>query len=176
MSGADDNLTAEERHRFAATFAAGDVAFELRVTGYEFPDDTVGSANWLFVEGRVRHPRGDWRFRHPSLETHDVARLADWLEAVAAGTEPEPWCGFTEPNLSFEIAGAGAARVLRVGFAAESRPPWAEASGTQVEFPVAALDLASAVASLRQQLRLWPERPEVEEAEAEPGAAPDPAG
>src|SRR5205085_2191673 len=98
----------------------------------------------------------------------EVAQLADWLEAIAAGTEPGPWCGFIEPNLSFEVAGGGEARVLRVSFAAESRPPWAKSGSAQVEFPVTGLDLGSAVVSLRQQLQQWPERPEIEDAEAYP--------
>lgn len=170
-----DDLTAEERQRYVAAFAVGNAAFELRIAGYEFPDNTTDSVDWLVIEGFVRHPRGTWQFRHPSLLTSEAARLADWLEAVAAGTEPEPWCAFIEPNLSFEVAGEGPARVLRVSFAAESRPLWVKTGSAQVEFPVAELDLVSVVASLRQQLQRWPERPEVGEPEAEPGAAPDPA-
>src|SRR5262245_17587543 len=126
---------------------ADDVHFELRIAGYQFPDDATSDydSNWLVVEGSVRHPRGGWLFRDPSLLTYEVARLADWLEAVAAGAESQPWCGFIEPNLSFEVAGEGATRVLRVAFAVEALPPWANfGEHVSVEFPVTGLDLISA--------------------------------
>jgi hypothetical protein len=143
--------------------AARDTRFELRVVGYQFPGNATAEydSNWLVIEGAVRHPRGDWRFRDPSLLTYEVARLADWLEAVASGTEPRPWCGFIEPNLSFDVAGEGVARVLRVSFGCESLPPWA-ARGEEVavEFPVAGLDLGAAAASLRGQLGEFPQRAE----------------
>jgi hypothetical protein len=140
-----------------------DVRFELRIAGYQFPGDATSDydSNWLVVEGAVRHPRGDWRFRDPSLLTYEVARLADWLEAVAAGAESQAWCGFIEPNLSFEVVGGGEGRVLRVSFAIEARPRWASADeDVSVEFPLATLDLGPAVASLRAQLREFPQRAE----------------
>jgi hypothetical protein len=142
-------------------FAVGNVAFELRVTGYQFPNNATAEydSNWLIITGSVQHPRGDWRFSDPSLLTYEVARLADWLEAVAVGTEPQPWCGFIEPNLSFEVAGTSAGRVLRVSFGCESRPPWSTRDQeVVVEFPVAGLDLGAAVGSLRRQLRDFPQR------------------
>jgi hypothetical protein len=140
-----------------------DVLFDLRFAGYQFPGDATSEydSNWLVVEGVVRHPRGDWRFRDPCLLTYEVARLADWLEAVGAGTEPESWCGFIEPNLSFEVAGKDLERVLRVSFAIEARPRWATADEeVAVEFPLATLDLGPAVATLRAQLREFPQRTE----------------
>jgi len=140
------------------------MAFELRVVGYEFPDNTTDSVNWLFIEGAIKHPHGDWIFRHPSLLAGEVARLADWLEAVAAVKEPELWCGFIEPNLSFGIFCEKESRRLRVTFAAEARPPWAKPGmDAHVEFPVAELNLEQAVTSLRQQLQQWPKRPEVDD-------------
>jgi hypothetical protein len=142
---------------------AGDVWFELRVAGYQFPDNATADydSNWLVIEGAVRHPRGEWQFRDPSLLTYEVARLADWLETVAAGTEPEPWCRFIEPNLRFELVGEGAARVLRISFAIEALPPWAKVGDdVSVEFPVGESEIASAVRSLRQQLRASPQRAE----------------
>jgi hypothetical protein len=143
--------------------AGRDARFELRIAGYQFPGDATSDydSNWLVVEGSVRHLRGKWRFRDPCLLTYEVARLAGWLEAVAAGTEPEPWCGFIEPNLSFEVAGAGLGRMLRVSFALEARPRWAGADeDVSVEFPLSTLDLGPAVASLRAQLREYPQRAE----------------
>jgi hypothetical protein len=143
--------------------ASRDTRFELRIVGYQFPGNATAEydSNWLVIEGAVRHPRGDWRFRDPSLLTYEVARLADWLEAVAVGTQPRPWCGFIEPNLSFDVAGEGAVRVLRVSFGCEATPPWsASDEEAAVEFPVAGLDLMSAAESLREQLREFPQRAE----------------
>ena len=56
--------------------SSGDVLFELRIVGYEFLDGTDGSLNWLLIEGTVRHPHGNWVFRHPSL-----ARLVPFRRA-----------------------------------------------------------------------------------------------
>lgn len=140
-----------------------DVRFELWIAGYQFPGDATSyyDSNWLIVEGAVRHPRGDWRFRDPCLLTFEVARLVDWLETVAAGTELQPWCRFIEPNLSFKVAGTDAGRVLRVSFAIEARPGWAASDeDVAVEFPLATMDLGPAVASLRAQLREFPQRAE----------------
>ncbi len=143
--------------------ATRDTWFEMRIAGYQFPNNSTADydSNWLIVEGTVRHPRGDWRFRDPSLLTDEVAHLADWLEAVAAGTEPKPWCGFIEPNLRFEVDRRGKARVVRVSFGCEARPPWAS-SGEEVaiELPVGSANLALAAASLREQLREFPQRAE----------------
>jgi hypothetical protein len=143
--------------------AADDMRFELEVVDYEYPDRTSDDydSNWLIVEGTVRHPRGNWWFREPILLTYELIRLADWLDAVAVATEPEPWCGFIEPNLSFALSGTGAARTVQVTFTAEARPPWARSDeDVRVEFPVAGSDLRAAAASLRRQLRQFPQRAE----------------
>jgi hypothetical protein len=139
----------------------GDVAFELKIVGYQFPSNTTAEydSNWLTIEGAVQHPRGNWRFRDPSLLTYEVARLANWLEAVALGTELEPWCGFIKPNLSFKLVGVGMVRALRLSFAIEALPPWRKRDEeVYVEFHLIGLDLATAVLSLRLQLREFPQR------------------
>jgi hypothetical protein len=143
--------------------AVGDMAFELRIVGYQFPDEATADydSNWLVIEGVVTHPRGSWRFSDPSLLTYEVARLAEWLEEVASGTEAQPGCTFIEPNLTFEAVGAGAARALRVSFAIEARPAWAKRSDdVYLDFPLSGLDLAGAVGSLRRQLGEFPQRAE----------------
>jgi hypothetical protein len=140
-----------------------DMAFELRIVGYQFPDQETADydSNWLLIEGAVQHPRGGWRFRDPSLLTYEVARLADWLEAAADGTQLQPWCAFIEPNLSFEVVGHGVGRALRVSFAIEALPPWAKrGEDVHIDFPFSEMDLVAAVASLRQQLSEFPKRAE----------------
>jgi hypothetical protein len=139
------------------------MALELRVVGYQFPDDPTSEydSNWLVIEGRVSHPRGDWSFRDPCLLTYEASQLADWLEAVAADREERPWAGFIEPNLSFEVVAAGDERALRVSFAIEAHPPWSPRSEAAfIEFPVEELDIAGAVKAWREQLRQFPKRAE----------------
>jgi hypothetical protein len=143
--------------------AVGDIAFELQIVGYQFPDEATAGydSNWLLIEGAVHHPRGAWRFHDASLLTYEVAKLADWLEATAEGTEPEPWCAFVEPNLSFEIVGDGVDRAIRLFFAIEALPPWAKrGEEVYIDFPLRELDLLAAVASLRRQLLEFPQRAE----------------
>jgi hypothetical protein len=152
-----------ETEAIVVELAVGDMAFELRIVGYQFPDEATADydSNWLLIEGAVQHPRGGWRFRDPSLLTYEVAKLADWLEAAAEGAEPEPWCAFIEPNLSFEIIGEGVDRALRLSFAIEALPPWAKrGEDVYIDFPLSELDLAAAVASLRRQLLEFPQRAE----------------
>jgi hypothetical protein len=105
-------------------------ALELRFVGYQFPDDstTEYDSNWLLIEGHVSHPQGDWSFRDPCLLTYEASDLADWLEAIAAGQEGQPWAGFIERNLSFEVVAATDERVLRVSFALEAHLPWSPRS------------------------------------------------
>ena len=122
---------------------------------------TSYDANWLEIEGSVQHSQGEWTFRDPCLLADGVARLADWLEAVAGGTEDDSNCGFIEPNLCFDRVGVGGKRCLRVSFSAEAKPAWAKpGEEVSVDFPVAGLDLASAVAALREQLCQFPQRAE----------------
>ncbi len=143
--------------------AVRDSRFELRIARYQFPDDATSDydSNWLLIDGAIQHPLGRWRFRDPSLLTYEVARLADWLEKVAAGAEPAPSCEFIEPNMCFTVADQDAGRMLRVSFALEALPPWAEfGEDLFVEFPLVDLDLPSAVESLRGQLQQFPQRAE----------------
>ena len=44
--------------------AAGSKRFELRIVGYQFPANATAEydSDWLVVEVRIGHPRGDWRF------------------------------------------------------------------------------------------------------------------
>jgi hypothetical protein len=139
-------------------------ALELRVAGYQFPDDQAGwyDSNWLLIEGRVRHPRGDWSFCDPCLLTYEASQLADWLEAVAAGHEEQSWLGFIEPNLSFERAVANGQRVLYICFGLEAHPPWSPPGEEAIiEFALEELDLRQAANEWRDQLRKFPQRAEV---------------
>jgi hypothetical protein len=138
-------------------------ALELRVVGYEFPDNHTGlyDSNWLVIEGHAEHPGGNWVFRDPCLLTYEASHLADWLEAVAVGREGQPSAGFIEPNLSFNVVSSTGERVLRVSFALEAHPPWSPRSSEAfIDFPIADLDLARAAMEWREQLRQFPQRAE----------------
>src|SRR6476646_9182290 len=107
-------------------------ALELTLVGYQFPHFATvpWDSNWLNVRVRVQHPRGDWTAQDPCLLTYDVAGLADWLEAVAAGREEDPDHGFMEPNLFFRSGrDADEHRFVRVYFELELRPTWAPFDG-----------------------------------------------
>jgi len=117
-------------------------AFELRPSGYEYPDFTTAGepdANWLFLHGRVRTAAGEsWTFEGPDLSTWEAKELLDWLHAAAEGRlEPTDIPGlylvtstlmFIEPNLAFSVAAVeGEHTVLRVHLsleAAAGRPGW----------------------------------------------------
>ena len=138
-----------------------DIIVDLHVIGYQHPENHTDEydSNWLVVEGRVFHPRGDWVFRDPCLLTYEAAGLANWLDAVAADRVAESSIKFIEPNLSFEVATIESRRVLRVTLAFESRPPWASHNeNVTVEFPVAQLALSQAIRGWREQIRQFPQR------------------
>jgi len=134
---------------------------ELHILGYQFPhlQTKPYDSNWLIIEGRITHPRGSWRFRNPCLLTYEAARLGEWLAGIAAGTETEPQMNFVEPNLSFEQTSTGASKILRVGFALESRPPWLTYHEVMsIDFPVAELHLAQSAAEWNSELAQYPQR------------------
>ncbi|ABS03883.1 WapI family immunity protein [Kineococcus radiotolerans] len=117
-------------------------AFELRLSGYEYPDLTTADeldANWVIVHGRVRTAAGEiWTFDDPSLTTWEAQELLDWLHAAAEGRlEPSDDPGsdmvtstlmFIEPNLAFSVAAVeGEQTMLRVHLSLEAvagKPDW----------------------------------------------------
>jgi hypothetical protein len=141
---------------------------ELTFVGYQFPHlaTVPWDSNWLNVRVRARHPRGDWTAQDPCLLTYDVAGLADWLEAVAAGREEDAEHGFMEPSLFFRSAvDPDGNRFVRVYFELGLRPTWAPFDGAPMEdlyldFPAEPRQLTEAARSLREQLGRYPQRTE----------------
>jgi hypothetical protein len=140
-------------------------AVALAVSGYQFPAlrEAEYDSNWLVIRVDVSHPRGAWQASDAALLTYEVARLADWLEAVESGCASEREIGFTEPNLELRVVDSGGRRKLRVQFDLELRPSWApvQAAGAGdlwVEFDVSELNLRAAAADLRGQLERYPPR------------------
>jgi hypothetical protein len=114
----------------------------------------------------VQHPRGNWSAQDPCLLTYDVAGLADWFEAVAAGHEHDAELGFMEPNLLFRTGtDSHGSRFVRVYFDLELRPDWARSDEAEMEdlfldFPADPAQLVTAARSLREQLARYPQRTE----------------
>jgi hypothetical protein len=142
-------------------------SFHLRISGYQFPEIKDGGldANWLRIYMTVSVPQGSWSVTDPFLTTDEIEALADWLDAVAAHPQTENQIGFIEPNLSFEvIQPTEGTSCLRISFAIECLPPWAdrsayEANDEYVDFSLSDIELHSAAESLRSQLKLYPQRP-----------------
>ena len=143
-------------------------SLELTLAGYQFPHLATApwDSNWLNVRVRVQHPRGNWTAQDPCLLTYDVAGLADWLDAVAAGREEDAEHGFIEPNLFFRSGrDPDGNRFLRVYFELELRPTWAPFDGAPMEdlyldCPAEPSKLIEAARSLRHQLARYPQRTE----------------
>lgn len=134
--------------------------FHLQLLGYQFPHATVEryDANWLTVEGTVRHAGGVWSFRDPCFLTWEVAELVAWLDGLerrSAGSE----IAFMEPNLAFAwIPGD----TLRISFAAEAAPPQDQRlqgdGDFSLMFSVRPQSLKRAARELHAQLARFPER------------------
>lgn len=162
--------------------------FELRIIGYEFPMGNFGieDDNWLVVKIKVSTPNGSWEATDPSLQTWDVARLANWLNDIADSKLimypqlPAPLkqlrgkaylltlladeLSFTEPDLHFKLMHNFRREiVIRVYFELELRPPWVRSSwaglnDVYVDLAVTPEYLREAASALRRDLALYPQR------------------
>lgn len=154
---------------------ADSTTFQLDLDGYQYPEVTnqAYDSDWLFVTIRVDERRGRWSSTQPILLTWEVARLADWLEAIADG-QPQRRDGrpvsagvsFLEPNLRFAVIDGRETGVpIRIVFEHESRPPWdpsrfglTDTDVATIDLHLTAEDLRQAAADLRQQLQRFPLR------------------
>ena len=94
-------------------------SFALEVLGYQFQREggDFEDDNWLSVRISVSHPKGAWTSVDPSLQTTEVAELAEWLASIDTAPAMDRDLFFTEPNLSFRLtADEQGARQLRVEF------------------------------------------------------------
>ncbi|MFF3074039.1 hypothetical protein [Kitasatospora sp. NPDC057936] len=104
---------------------------DLRPRSYQF-----GTArgegyddNWLVIAGAVAVPEGAWRFVEACLTTWEAREISRWLRAAADPARSPGALDFTEPLLTFGLAGeqpADGRRPVRVRFALEAAPPWVD--------------------------------------------------
>jgi hypothetical protein len=151
--------------------SARDATFRLTILGYQHPD-AAGEpydANWLSIHVEAAGLDRAWTGTDPCLLTYEAARLAGWLEQVAAGQDAPPAISFLEPVLLFRVAAdSSGRRVLRVHFGNLINPSWRalEQGGApaspdlSLDFPLDEVDLAAAARELRQELRRYPNRAE----------------
>ncbi|AKF86795.1 hypothetical protein SAMN05443572_102408 [Myxococcus fulvus] len=143
-------------------------SLRLDIVGYQFPDGTVDSLNWLLLRFTVQVPGQEpWTKVDPSLETRELLSLARWFEGMGDANMRghRPSIFFTEPNLSFSLVPVkGGKRRLRVHLDAESRPPWAPPRGqgvysnAWVEFPLEELDSKALAHWAREEHARFPPR------------------
>lgn len=139
---------------------------EIEIAGYQFPEavEEEYDSNWLMVRLSASLPQGSWTVTDPFLLTYEVARLADWLDTVAQGSETTSEIGFIEPSVWFQVVRPTTGQdCLRIYFDLECRPPWAykrEADSNDVfaEFALSDINLRQAAESLRAQLSVYPQR------------------
>lgn len=148
---------------------------DLVIAGYQLDEGEHGDGfNCLNVDGIVRHPRGNWSFRGKFCSISDLAALADWLDAVAAGQKPAVASvgGFMSAALSFAVSGSErllvwghdpvvvppSPGVLRVTFGDTTHPPWDYLEWVSMDFALTELDLRAMAADLRERLRTHPPR------------------
>ncbi len=147
---------------------ADGTSFTLIIIGYHCPQLSTApyDSNWLTIRIDATNPQGTWSATDPCLLTYEVSRLADWIDAIAAGTATKASCGFIEPSLLFRLdQDAAGQQELRIYLELELRPPWAASKFAGQEdlwlaFPLSAIDLPSAASMLRQQLDRYPQRTE----------------
>lgn len=152
--------------------SAKNASFHLTILGYQHPD-AAGEpydANWLSIHVEAAGQGSAWTGTDPCLLTYEAVRLADWLEAAAAGKAHQPAISFLEPVLLFRLVDDGGGKTLRVHFGNLINPSWRSLKNAPgapaspdiaLDFPLAETDLAAAAKELRHEMRRYPDRAEV---------------
>jgi hypothetical protein len=142
--------------------------FRMQLLGYMYPDaeGEPYDANWLLVRVDIAGPQGAWSVTDPCLLTHEVTRLADWLEMISKGGKSPPAISFLEPALLFRLVEReGAEKFLRIHFGSLVHPDWSgevhtarENPDLWLDFPMEEADIELAVQELRAQSEKFPRR------------------
>ena len=138
-------------------------SFELKILNYQFPkmETEEYDSIWLMIQIKVKHPKGEWQARDPSLLTYEAKEIADWLEKIAKNEYVEKTQTFIEPNLSFELLDDK--KYIRIYFGLESRPSWAAGKVAAevdlwLDIEIENDNLIEAAEDLRRQLLKFPQR------------------
>lgn len=60
-------------------------SFKLNIQNYQFPkmETEEYDSNWLMIQIKVHHQKGEWQSVDPSLLTYEAKEIAEWLEKIA---------------------------------------------------------------------------------------------
>jgi hypothetical protein len=155
-----NSYAATMEQKTQAVFEGPTGSLRISVERYQFPEieNDEWDSNWLMITGDAILDEKRWFFLDPCLTTFEMQRLADWLDQIVAGESERAFCGFTEPNLDFELVSGGA---VRIGFSLEALPPWENRDGEfgELGFNVPIDDhLRTAAVNLRKLLTQFPVR------------------
>jgi hypothetical protein len=147
----------------------GQQRLELAIVGYEFPDveGEKHDSDWLRIRADVRIGDLAWSAEHPSLRTHEVNWLVDWLEALGSGCGKYLTRDFLAQSLTFRADPLpdGLTR-LQVYFGTRMYPypgrrhppAWDEDNDVYVEIALTSQQLHAAARDLRAELSRYPAR------------------
>ncbi|MAG92962.1 MAG: hypothetical protein CMJ48_04345 [Planctomycetaceae bacterium] len=144
-------------------------SFSLRVDRYEFPDEELGptednpadefeTGRFLIISVHFANDAGSWSATGPNLTTTEMEQLANWFESIPTHNSTDTGIYFIERDM--ELTVDTDATTLSVHLFRDFLPPWARSGETvTIDFPVKQMDLISAAAALREQLKQFPGRP-----------------
>ena len=139
--------------------------FSLTPASYQFVDLRTqwndDDANWLVVRLEAMLGGREWSAVDPALQTWDIAALASWCDAMAAGTlMAGNWWSGLEPNIRLEAGEAsGGVRTLFVELAHQFGPPALPIDQElREQMDVERTALESVAGDLRSELRPFPVR------------------
>ncbi|HSS80794.1 MAG TPA: hypothetical protein VLK24_06315 [Gaiellaceae bacterium] len=108
----------------------------LEIAGYEFPETSRDSLQWLVIRLDAEVGGRRWTCEDPFLQTEDVDRLATWLELAAEGFAKHS-IAFLEPELELDASPEADGLIrLRAWLEFAARPPWAKAESREHDFAI----------------------------------------
>ena len=144
--------------------------FTLAVKRYEFPDEEFSptednpadedfdTGRLLIVSHEFSNADGEWQCEFPTMDTNDFSRFVDWLDSLRSSEIETYGAYFIERCLEFRFDQTTNSLLVHLSW--ELLPTWIS-RGDQIVlvFPLAEIDLDSAISSLQQQLARFPGRP-----------------
>lgn len=136
--------------------------------GYEFPDEELGPTEdnpadefqmgrFLIIEATFSDSGRVWHATGPIMDTNELGRLIDWLDAIINKRCSMSGVYFTERDLEFSCDEAQSR--LMVHIFEDFLPTWCEKDSLTLEFPLADVNLPIVTSDLKDQLKRFPGRP-----------------